>query len=53
MTKNPAYYVNKFANLRVSRSSGVAPNKPLLLLSIIELISQGWASCNCPRWCVP
>lgn len=41
MTKNLAYYVNKFANLRVSRSSGVAPNKPLLLLSIIELISQG------------
>jgi putative restriction endonuclease len=25
----------------VSRSSGVAPNKPILLLSIIELISQG------------
>jgi len=41
MTKNLDYYVNKFANLRVSRSSGVAPNKPILLLSIIELISQG------------
>ncbi len=41
MTKNLAYYVNKFANLTVSRSSGVAPNKPILLLSIIELISQG------------
>ena len=41
MTKNLAYYVNKFANLRVSRSSGVAPNKPILLLSIIELINQG------------
>ncbi|MBN3870315.1 HNH endonuclease [Nostoc sp. JL33] len=41
MTKNLAYYINKFANLRVSRSSGVAPNKPILLLSIIELISQG------------
>ncbi|QIR41772.1 HNH endonuclease (plasmid) [Tolypothrix sp. PCC 7910] len=40
MTKNLAYYLNKFANLRVSRSSGVAPNKPILLLSIIELISQ-------------
>jgi putative restriction endonuclease len=25
----------------VSRSSGVAPNKPILLLSVIELISQG------------
>jgi putative restriction endonuclease len=41
MTKNLAYYINKFANLRVSRSNGVAPNKPILLLSIIELISQG------------
>lgn len=41
MTKNLAYYVNKFANLRVSRSSGVAPNKPILLLSIIEMISRG------------
>ena len=41
MTKNLAYYVNKFANLRVSRSSGVARNKPILLLSIIEMISQG------------
>ncbi|WP_375478520.1 HNH endonuclease [uncultured Nostoc sp.] len=41
MTKNLAYYVNKFANLRVSRSSGVALNKPILLLSIIEMISQG------------
>jgi|SRR5579883_815671 len=35
------YYVNKFSNLRVSRSAGVAPNKPILLLSIIEMISQG------------
>jgi putative restriction endonuclease len=41
MIKNLAYYVNRFAHLRVSRSGGVAPNKPVLLLSIIELISQG------------
>ncbi|WP_414530482.1 HNH endonuclease [Nodularia chucula] len=41
MIKNLAYYVNKFINLRVSRSGGVAPNKPILLLSIIELVSQG------------
>lgn len=41
MIKNLAYYVNKFVNLRVSRSDGVAPNKPILLLSIIELVSQG------------
>ena len=35
------YYVNKFANLRVSRSNGIAPNKPILLLSLIEMVSQG------------
>ncbi len=35
------YYVNKFAHLRVSRSNGVAPNKPILLLSVIEMVSQG------------
>ena len=41
MTRGLNYYAKKFANLRVSRSSGVAPNKPILLLSIIELITQG------------
>ncbi len=35
------YYVNKFANLRVSRSAGIAPNKPILLLSVIEAIALG------------
>jgi putative restriction endonuclease len=41
MIKNFTYYANKFANLKVSRSSGVAPNKPILLLSVIQMISQG------------
>ena len=41
MTRGLSYYCRKFAKLNVSRSSGVAPNKPILLLSIIELISQG------------
>jgi putative restriction endonuclease len=41
MHKDISYYTNKFTTLRVSRSSGVAPNKPILLLSIIEMISQG------------
>ncbi|MEP0859725.1 HNH endonuclease [Trichocoleus sp. DQ-U1] len=41
MAKGLSYYCNKFAKLNVSRSSGVAPNKPILLLSVIELISQG------------
>lgn len=39
--KNLNYYINKFVNLRVSRSNGVAPNKPILLLSVIEMISLG------------
>lgn len=41
MIKNLAYYANKFARLRVSRSNGIAPNKPILLLSVIEMISLG------------
>lgn len=41
MIKGLNNYVKKFATLRVDRSNGVAPNKPILLLSIIELISQG------------
>ena len=34
-------YVNKFKNLRVDRAHGAAPNKPVLLLALIELIEQG------------
>ena len=34
-------YVQKIARLRIDRAHGVAPNKPLLLLAIIELIEQG------------
>ena len=34
-------YVNKFKNLRVDRAHGAAPNKPVLLLAILELIEQG------------
>jgi putative restriction endonuclease len=50
MTKNLAYYRKKFSprvkqispsGLNVNRSMGTAPNKPILLLSIIELISRG------------
>ena len=41
MTRGLSYYGKKFAKLNVSRSNGVAPNKPILLLSIIDLISQG------------
>lgn len=41
MAKDLSYYRDKFAKLNVSRSSGIAPNQPILLLSVIELISQG------------
>ena len=34
-------YVNKFRSLRVDRAHGAAPNKPVLLLAILELIEQG------------
>lgn len=40
--KNLTYYKNKFTKLRVDRAHGaVAPHKPILLLSVIELIEQG------------
>ena len=34
-------YVPKFKNLRVDRARGAAPNKPVLLLALVELIEQG------------
>ena len=40
MTKNLAYYYQKFSKLRVDRSCGVAPHKPILLLSVIDLIKR-------------
>ena len=39
-------YVQKMKRLRVDRAHGVAPNKPVLLLAIIELIDQGQISEN-------
>lgn len=42
VVKNLSYYTNKFTKLRVDRAWGaVAPHKPILLLSVIELIEQG------------
>ncbi|MCT7957188.1 HNH endonuclease [Laspinema palackyanum] len=35
------YYAKKFATLRVDRKRGPAPHKPILLLSVIELIERG------------
>ncbi|NJN11870.1 MAG: HNH endonuclease [Richelia sp. RM1_1_1] len=54
MTKDLAYYVKKFSpkskinsiGLNVSLKDGIAPNKPILLLSVIELISTGQLTQN-------
>jgi putative restriction endonuclease len=41
LEKNLDYYFQRFANLRIDRSHGrPAPHKPILLLSIIELIER-------------
>lgn len=34
------YYSKKFERLRVDRAHGIAPHKPILLLSVIKLIQQ-------------
>lgn len=45
--KNLNYYANKFTKLRVDRAHGtIAPHKPILLLSVIELIEQGLLTHN-------
>lgn len=36
-----SYYSIKFARLRVDRAHGIAPHKPILLLSVIQLIRVG------------
>lgn len=42
MSKSLNYYYQKFSKLRVDRSLGsIAPHKPILLLSVIDLIEQG------------
>jgi putative restriction endonuclease len=35
------YYAKKFQRLRVDRAHGVAPHKPILLLSVIESFAKG------------
>lgn len=41
MNKDLLFYAKKFAQLKVDRARGVAPHKPILLLSVIELVQQG------------
>lgn len=40
------YYSKKFRRIRVDNSRGFAPHKPILLLSIIEMIAKGDMSDN-------
>ena len=40
------YYTHKITHLRVDRSKGAAPHKPILLLAVIELIEYGKLSEN-------
>ncbi len=40
MKKDLGFYSDKFMNLRVDTAHGVAPHKPTLLLSVIELFEQ-------------
>jgi len=40
MNKNLDFYAKKFAKLKVDRSRGAAPHKPILLLSVIEQFEQ-------------
>ena len=41
MNRDLAYYCQKFSRLRVDRTRSIAPHKPILLLSVIELVEQG------------
>ncbi|MGB3491940.1 MAG: hypothetical protein WBA57_04385 [Elainellaceae cyanobacterium] len=34
------YYANKFQRIRVNRAHAVAPHKPILLLSVVELFEK-------------
>ena len=41
LEKDLAYYRERFMALHVDRAHGVAPHKPILLLSVIELFDRG------------
>ncbi len=42
MQKDLNYYISKFRDLNVNKRGGIAPYQPLLLLSVIDLIGQGY-----------
>ena len=39
--KDQKYWLHKLATLRIDRSHGPAPHKPLLLLVIMEMVEKG------------
>lgn len=44
MQKDLSKYITKFRKLRVDRSHGVAPHKPILLISVLQACSNGLVS---------
>ncbi|MEB3123818.1 MAG: hypothetical protein VKL41_21660, partial [Snowella sp.] len=40
MNKDLKYYCQKFSRLKVDKSRGIAPHKPIMLLSVIEQFEQ-------------
>ena len=46
MTKDLTYYAKRFANLRVDKARGVAPHKPILLLTVLDLFEKGLIARN-------
>jgi putative restriction endonuclease len=46
MEKNFLFYAKKFAKLRVDKARGVAPHKPILLLTVLDLFEKGYIDRN-------
>jgi putative restriction endonuclease len=46
MSKNLAFYAKKFSSLRVDMTRGIAPHKPILLLSVLHLFEQNLVKKN-------
>ncbi len=46
MSNDLVFYAKKFASLRVDRSKGIAPHKPILVLSVINLFERNLLTRN-------
>jgi putative restriction endonuclease len=42
MIKNLSYYIKSFEKLRVDKTHGIAPHKPILLLSVLQSFNSGY-----------